>query len=527
MSFIRTIIMLQFSVEPSSNIDSLNYLIGTNIARKTEGYSDDITFYNYKSLQSLSKNVVAFLVDAFDAFYNGNSKIVKHFDNCFYFDEDKNFKNVLEFSLKLPQIVQIYAYIKYLIINKNDKTGLFQWMRVVHNLTENTNIDSAEDVSSANKSIEKILPYCNNIIDFLISNNKIDFFYGRQVQEEVIKAILIAKSDEWKNAIELLEQNPYFKGQICFALEFADILNYYEKNNNLNWSVDEDLRHFNLFLNYSAKSSNLFSIIGTETNKDFILERAVLSKGDYLIETTYDRYNFLSTNKNLRDYSWKRLLRLPPLNINQQQIEKDEWCIKRYFVKDVLDDPNFDINNIEKSLINICKDIPNDWRKYFIKNPELIKYCYQGFISFSSETDIMLLMHKQLNHRHREMFTYDMYMKFFYPYIENFLPFESMDHIEIKSTDDISGIKLWGWCYKKIYYQIEIYKDLDSNKYFIVFAKSNGEKKQLNINIEIRNVLEKNNFVWDNNLNIYSFALTSQTKVVDLVKKICAEFKNL
>ena len=527
MNFIRVIVTNQNAIDCDANsLDTLEYLLGTFTARKQADYSDNISFYKYQSFKVLSKKMINYLIAALDALENGNNKVKKLLDNSFYFDENKFFEKALSFDFKLPEIVQFHSYLKFLIVNKDDKSGLHQWMRVVYNLTENTNIDGAAEVQNAIKSIEKLLPHSNDIINFLVSRSKkIDFFYGRQVQEEQIKAILIKKSELWKNEIETIEQNSYFSGQISFILEYSGILDYYETTNDLNWTVDQDLDFFNSFKKYSNKSKTLFDILGTETNKDFHLERAVLTKGDYLISTTYNRYNFLSTKKNPRDYSWKRLLRLPPLTANEP--EKTDWKNKRNYVKLVLDDEKFSTSDIKKSLKDICKNVPDDWRKQFVENANLIRYCSQGFISFYSDDDIKLLMHKQLNHRHREMFTYNLYHKYFQNQEVNFLPFTKIYQHEIKSSDDYSGLVLKEWCHNKIYYQLEIYKITDKNKYDIYFLKSKGDRNIENYGTDLKTVLADNKINFDADNKYFMASKFTEASLISTLKKICTEFNTL
>ena len=527
MNFIRVIITNQTAIDCDANsLETLEYLLGTFTARKRSDYSDNISFYKYQIFKVLSKETIEYLILALDALENGNKKVKHLLTNSFYFDENKFFEKALSFDFKLPEIVQFHAYLRYLIINKQDISGLHQWMRVVYNLTENANIDGATEVQSAIKSIEKLLPDSKDILGFLVSGSKkVDFFYGRQIQEEQIKAFLIQKSEEWKIEIETAEQNIYFAGQICFILEYSEILEYFERTNNLNWTSEEDIFFFNSFKNYAKKSTALFDSLGTDDNKDFLLERAILTKGDYLISTSYSRYNFLSTKKNPRDYSWKRLLRLLPLTANEP--EKTDWKNRRFYVKDVLDDSKFNVNNIKNSLAEICKNVPLDWRKQFVENANLIRYCSQGFISFYSSNDIKLLMHKQLNHRHREMFTYNLYHKYFQNHEADFSPFAKIFQHEIKSTDDYSGIILKDWCYNKVYYQIEIYKMTNENKYDIYFQKSKGDRNLENYAPNIRTILDDNKIKWDEENKYYMNTKLSEVSLISTLKKICSEFNNL
>ena len=104
-------------------------------------------------------------------------------------------------------------------------------MRIILNFSENTVIDGADEVARAIKSIEKLIPYSNNILEYLKdSENQVDFFLSRQLQEEQIKAHLITKSQDWENEIVKIEKHPYFKGQVLFVFEFSKILKYFEEN---------------------------------------------------------------------------------------------------------------------------------------------------------------------------------------------------------------------------------------------------------------------------------------------------------
>ena len=70
-----------------------------------------------------------------------------------YFDEKVIFERVLIHKISLPERIRFYAYMKFLIQNPNDFSGLHQWMRVVYNLSENTQLNSAEEAEKAIKSI--------------------------------------------------------------------------------------------------------------------------------------------------------------------------------------------------------------------------------------------------------------------------------------------------------------------------------------------------------------------------------------
>jgi len=443
MNLMRFCFVSQYALSDYKLIN-LEYLLGTNVARKLEDYTDDISFNKYLSLECITEDSIILILDSLDYLKNGDHIIKQRINNeyQFYFNENDLFQKVLIRGLALPQYIQFYAYIKYLIRNENTD-GIDQWMRVIHNLTENTRIDGAEEIAKAIKPVEALLPYSNDILDYLISSDdKIDFFHSSQVLEEKIKAHLINKSPEWKNEIEKAEKQANFKGQVAFLIEFSGVLAYYETNVNCEWTADEDILFLEKFVFYSSKADKVFDKNGNATIPDFLWERSVLSKGNYLIDTTAWRLNFL--NKNTREYSWKRLLRLPAKGTNVT--EENTWKIRRSFVKEVFDDSRFDSNNLEDSLKEICKSIPDDWRKYFIEAPGLIKYCKQGFMRFISDDDILLYNASQSNHKHLEMKAYKFYLENFKNSV--FLPFINKWPFEAKGVDGKSCAVIDEWHYK-------------------------------------------------------------------------------
>ena len=438
MNFVRVIMANEYALTSTSEKDiQQEYLIGTLVARKLHDYTDNLTYHAYKCFGIITKSSITYLIDALDALNNGDKKIQIHLKETHYFDEEQCLKSVLKHDLTLPQRVQFQAYLKYLIYHKRKIDGIDQWMRVIHNLSENTVIDGADEVARAIKSIEKLIPHSDNILEYLKgTKNPVDFFHSRQVQEERIKAHLITRSHDWENEIVKIEKHLYFKGQILFVFEFSSVLEYYEKLGNCDWSSADDCEYLDLFKKYANCAGVVFeAIFKSSSDIDYLWERAVLSKGDYLIPSSAHRYNLLSTTKNVRDFSWKRLLRLPQAGAKKS--ERNEWQERRNFIKDVFDDKLFDHTQLTKSLTAICHTLPDDWRQYFIKNPKFYQYSDQGFIRFEDENNILIFKHSQQNHYHREMYSYD----FFLDVLSDntfYTPFKQAWHHEVRSGDEDS-----------------------------------------------------------------------------------------
>jgi len=558
MNFIRVIFTNKYSLtlnlSSKEKDDTLEYLLGTQVAKKRDDYSDVISFNKYQELKvlihneysnklniskeeyakqiELSKNHIEYLVKIFDELTNGNNKIQNYLsDNFkFYYNEDSTFENALKLDFQsYHERLMFFTYVSFLLENKANKGDINQWMRVIHNLThpDNTIIDSATDFARAIKSIENLLPNSNNILDFLKSNPKIDFYSGWQVLEEKIKAHLITKNDNWKNIIEKIEKHGYFNGQIGFILEFAGIVDYYMENKNCDWSETEDNELYNKFYDYAEKSSVVFkeNYENRINNRDFVFERAVLTKGDYLTSASQHRCNLLSTsqvkNNIKRDHSWKRLLRM----------SSDEvWKKKKNFVKQVFDDARFNKSNIIESLESICQDSTNDWRNYFVTCPTLISYCKQGFIRFENKHNILLYGQSQSNHMHVEMYTYYLWKKHIEPNKESYIPFENIYYQEVKSIDDKPCIILNGFVHYRINYEINIfYDDNDAlpYPYEIKFSKSKGDNSQDKYGENIKQILKDCKYEWNDEYKGYSFTCKDIDNLIKKLKKTTEKLKEL
>jgi len=530
MNFVRVIMASEYALTSTLEKDiQQEYLMGSLVARKLKDYTDKLTYHIYKRFGILTKSTISYLIDALDALSNGDNKIQIHLNDTYYFNEEQCFKSVLKHDLTLPQRVQFHAYLKFLIYHKRKVDGINQWMRVIHNLSENTVIDGADEVARAIKSIEKLIPYSYNILEYLMgTKNQIDFFLSRQVQEERIKAHLITKSKDWEKEILKIEKHPYFKGQILFLFEFSGVLEYYEKHDNCDWNSAEGSEYLNRFMKYANGISAVFqAILKSASDIDYLWERAVLSKGDYLIPATAHRWNLLSTTKKMRDFSWKRLLRLPSEGANEH--EKSEWQDRRNFIKDVIDDKLFDHTNLTNSLYAICKALPDDWRRYFILNPEFYRYSEQGFIRFVDEGNILLFKHSQQNHYHREMYSYDFYLN---ELSDNniYKPFTQAWHKEVRSSEEYSFALITGWIYHNKKYVIDVYYNNDTDPltycYELKFQKENTNEIR-EYPIEICEILNNNGFEWDDEFPGYWIKAKLRSKAKKIIREICAEFNNL
>jgi hypothetical protein len=525
MNFIRVIFTGQYAMtaEIQNAADpALEYLLGTKVARKEKNYSDIISYRKFKELIGLydedekkkfenekekssgeekkeiekkensKKRTTAayalFLIDAFDSLVNGNEKIKNFLPESyrFYFNENSVFENALKHHFSNNQErVCFHAYIRFLIENKN-RNGIEQWMRVIHNLVQNTVIDSASDVVKAIRSVEKLLPHSGDILKYLREEDtKIDFFTEKQVREEKIKVHLL-KTPDWKTQIELTEKHSYFSGQIGFILEFS-------KN-----GQDYD---FDLFSDYSAKLTKLFGDEYTDNNRRQF-QKALLTRGDYLPGSSWNK-TFCTFNKSLEEK-----------NENWRKVFNDSE--KSVYLKQLLD--NIDINNISDDLQKMIDAYPednNEWRSIFIKHTGVIEYCYNGRIGEQEKKGFVLSRSSSDNNwrKHAELYSYVLFLSRLSKLKNDTLsPFTKTWYCD--AVNNPCAI-VDNWYYKKHNYTIEIGHNNDG--YSFGFFDRNGKR----LSTEIREAIESFGFEKVKDSEFWEYKIDKKNSTFDeIVKKL-------
>lgn len=537
MNFIRVIITHQYAknvaVSPKDRSDGLDYLLGTQRGRKLPDYTDLISFSKYEELNALTSEGISLLISAFDCLTNGNKEIQLYLSKDYrhYYNENAVFENALKHDFESNhQRLSFHAYIRFLIQNGENPSGINQWMRVIHNLShpENTVIDSATELAGAIQTIERLLPFSNNILDYLTQEDAyIPSFSSHQVWEEKIKAHLITKSKAWKEIIETTEKHGYFNGQIGFLLEFSGIIKHFKDNHHCNWSSEEDATYFNKLSGYATKAQKVFdeNYERRVNDKHFVFERAVLTKGDYLTNASQFRKNLLSTNltKNniKRDHSWKRLLRIT---------DEENWKQKRLLVQQVFDDKRFDENDLENSLNNICKDKTSTWRDYLITCPSLIAYCHQGFIRYENRNNILLYGQSQSNFYYAELFSYHLWKTHIEPQKENFSFFNDVYYRSARGINQAPCIVMENFRCNDLSFKMKIYYNYkeDPQRPFVIEIKElHNEDSGPQSQVRIQTTLSGTGFHWNHESNIHIKRLESSYEVEVCLNQVSQSLKQL
>ena len=282
--------------------------------------------------------------------------------------------------------VFLYALSRFssLIISTND-SEVNQWARLIRNLVENNRFDSSNDVVKVIQDIDVILvelvAYCkvnqglSRVNDWVAQNTFTPKgFTNSQWEEERIKAEL-RKDSAWNIEITEAERHPYFDGKISFILWCSGEIAIRTPFDNT--ALRKNIDKFKL---YKEKCIKLFDKAGqkdSEITSEFLLVRAMLSKGDYMPRLSSNRINVYN-NPLHRDYSWKALF-----GINDNTHEK---ALK--ILQQVLDDDNFNIVNVSESLKTIVNKRKRQnmplWRRLLTSDygGQILSYSRQGFIAF-------------------------------------------------------------------------------------------------------------------------------------------------
>lgn len=478
MNFMRVLITNNFSLRDSNySMEHHKLLYGRDDSGKYETQSGQLSFSKYVELGCLDEFMVTDLISIFDILASGEEKIRIFLQDNIYFDEEKLFKGAINNNLKYTQRIQFFAFYKYLIANKPTE-GLLDWIRVLHNLSENTIYNRIDDFVTSMKATLSLLKNSSDILSYLSNlTDKLQGFYDVQGDEEKLKAILILKGKEWRKAILLAEGHGYFKGQIGFLLNFSGIEEYYKKNGNCTWSQDEDKSYFTSFNLYFKKTSAVFGENGLSQNlKNFVWERALLSKGDYLLSSKLN-YSFLFDND--RNISWKRLLR-------------DDNSGKRGFVKELLDDHNFSLEDLQDSLEKvICESDIDHWRFYFIKSPDFISYLgSQKNIRKCSNLEVYLLRKERMSGFHAEYFTYWLYTEFIKGLESKYKPFVKIYYAEARGDDYMPSIEFGSWRRNTLIYNLKISYSVNEQNYIFKMYCENGEK----IEDDVKSIMREKGF---------------------------------
>ncbi|MCR5569230.1 MAG: DUF262 domain-containing protein [Paludibacteraceae bacterium] len=124
---------------------------------------------------------------------------------------------LMEIGITQPQRVVLYGVFAYLNKNDFDADKFAQWMRVVWNIVENTDIDSWRSAIGVLELIKELADYSDDIYKkFPTSTNSSS---STNAVEEERKKINFIKSDpNWESAFIEAEKHLFFRGSVGFLI---------------------------------------------------------------------------------------------------------------------------------------------------------------------------------------------------------------------------------------------------------------------------------------------------------------------
>ena len=352
-----------------------------------EGVASNFTVLNIKD----TKGAKNFDFDEFDTldtldFFSSNknnvNNVIKILNELCEVSNYELLKNFTDTSKKITYETRakFFALSMFLINFGAQKLGgdfYKEYERITSNVARDFNIDSILKLRQVFEFINEICETCKNEDIFKL----LEGFDDKQPEsfktigfykwQEKKKLKLMQSDTRWINAINEAEQRQYLGSNLTFLIDFAK----------------DDVEKFK---EYYKKFDDIFK----EDKESFLFQRALLTKGDYLVESGYDdggEYfgfcNFNNDSSRDKDDNWRSLF-----------FDKKKSQILKELLKDK--------RNLEKIIDDFDK---TDWRYYFIKYPQILKYCGKFFIQKNGEM-IRVLTKTVTRSYHVEYYTYALFI---------------------------------------------------------------------------------------------------------------------
>jgi hypothetical protein len=344
------------------------------------------------------------LIDLLEAWSAGGGALTTQLPpSPVYLDEAAFFRLAISApsSLKYLALVQFAALVFYLTRHRGagQKDELREWMRVITNLASNSDIERPEEFGRSLAGLQKMVPNANRILEWL-AETEIETvgFSPQQLREEVLKAKLILLGrNGWRKQINEAEAHGYFRGQIEFLFKFSGVLDRWQKDKSVAWSEPDDVEYQHKFSDYFARAAGVFSADGLRDFGECRWERALLMKGNYLLDQGINR-SFLTNGEG--DANWRRLLRGSFKSDPLAEQKRQHFC-------DLLDEIDVEKGVKESLDAVLAKPLPQEpWRCAMIERPEIIEYCWGRKVRWHGDGNIYLLRKIRTSAEHAELFTY-------------------------------------------------------------------------------------------------------------------------
>ena len=376
--------------------------VALNFAIFKQGIKDVKETKNFKTLDFFlnNKKTIEYTTKILDELCNISDKELL-----------KNFTDIKE-DFAYETRAKFFALSMFLIKFGAEKVdGEFhkEYERITSNVARDFNIDSILKLRQVFEFINEICETCKNEDIFKLlegfndeqpkSFKTIEFYKWQEKK----KLKLIQSDTRWIDAINEAEKHCYLGSNLTFLIDFAE--NDVEK-----------------FKEYYKKFDEIFK----EDKENFLFQRALLAKGNYLVGCGHGQYgeyfSFCNFNNNPRDKddNWRSVF-----------YDKE----KSKFLKNLLDDDRNLQDIIEKF------DDKSYWGYYFIKYPEILKEC-SNFRILAYSYMIRVLTGVLTSSYHVEYYTFALFITLQRRFPN--LPDEKLDYEWAKSYGENPHISIGG-----------------------------------------------------------------------------------
>lgn len=445
---------------------------------ESQGYLGDIgklntggdppTYADFHSYRWLDEQFTRALMCLLDSWCGNGSTLCRLLPDDQYLDEEAFFGKIVDkgANLSYTDLVQFLAYAQFIIEQQGriDTRAFQEWMRVVKNLAMNSAYNRPADFQRSVHGVAGLMEQSGDILTYFAQAEKpATGFSELQIAEEKLKAQLILAHAGWRELVDRAECHGYFRGQIGFLLDFADIAAKSAQLEPDSWDASEHVTFQEAFLKYMQLSEAMFSANGLNKSDTHLWQRALLCLGDYLLPSGRNR-SFL-VNSMTEEGSWKRLL----------SGSGHHASAARNILKSLFDklSPKKDI---DKQLEKVIKGVKNldPWRNAIIQCPAVIDYCTRRSIRVDEYGTIYLLHQSQMNGSHAELFTFCLFKELWSKYGKSGLdPLKLMKYVSVNGTAIEPGIRFcWSGDLATVFYLV------GGKNGFVLYRSLNHDEKR-------------------------------------------------
>lgn len=136
----------------------------------------------------------------------------------------------------------VFLAIVLFLEQKKDFKYFKQWLRVVWNIVENSNINNAESMIGAMKLIKELSQYANDIyVNLAEKGDKIKSGFSEiAVAEEIEKSRYINDDPIWESEFIKAEEHPFFKGAISFIIDDNMTLEIFKHRREMGFNIFDE-----------------------------------------------------------------------------------------------------------------------------------------------------------------------------------------------------------------------------------------------------------------------------------------------